>query len=109
MGLKRQGALHQRLCPFKKLLKRRIVEPSKDQHLSPGEESCVEFKARVFGGSTDERDRPVFHIGEEAILLAAVEAVNFVDEENGFALVIFPISFSLIDDNSNVFDASANG
>jgi hypothetical protein len=59
------------------------IEPVQDQHLRPAEQRGVEREAGVFGGGADQRDRAVFHHGQEAILLRAVEAVDLVHEQQG--------------------------
>ena len=49
------------------------------------EQSVVEVEGGVFGGGADEDEGAVFDVGEEGVLLGFVEAVDFVDEEDGFA------------------------
>jgi hypothetical protein len=59
------------------------VEPVEDEHLAAGEERAVEFEAGVLGGGADEDDRAVFDVGQERVLLGAVEPVDLVDEQHG--------------------------
>ena len=45
----------------------------------------IYFKERVFRGSTYQNDGTVFNIGKQYILLCFVEAMNFVDKDDGSA------------------------
>ncbi|MET8772118.1 hypothetical protein [Streptomyces sp. NPDC004658] len=60
-----------------------FVEAFEDEDLGAGEEGAVEFEARVLRGGADQGDRAVLDVGEEAVLLGAVEAVDLVDEQQG--------------------------
>ncbi len=40
---------------------------------------------RIGSGCTDKRHDPVFHIGQQSILLSLVEAVDLVDEQQRLA------------------------
>ena len=50
-----------------------------------GKQRRVQLKRRVFGGRPNEEDRAVFNMRQEGILLALVEAMDFVDKKNGAA------------------------
>jgi hypothetical protein len=47
------------------------------------EEGRVDFEGRVLGGCADEADGTALDPGKEGVLLCAVEAMNFVDEQDG--------------------------
>ncbi len=68
------GALEQRF-------ESRIIEPAQHQHLRAGKKRAVQLERRVLGCRADKHHRSIFHHGKEAILLAAIEAVNFIDEQ----------------------------
>ncbi len=51
------------------------------QNLGAGEKRRIDLEGGVFGGRADQDDRAVLDIGQEGILLGAVEAVNLVDEQ----------------------------
>ena len=51
------------------------------QHDGAREQRAVELEGGVLGGGADQRDGAVLHVGEEAVLLRAVEAVDLVDEQ----------------------------
>ena len=51
------------------------------QNLRPAQQCGIEFKRRVLRCCPDQRDRAILDKGQEAILLRAVEAVNFVNEQ----------------------------
>ena len=60
-----------------------MVEAPEDQHLAAGEERGVQLEARVLGRRPDERHRAVLDVGEETVLLGAVEAMDLVHEQQG--------------------------
>ena len=57
------------------------VEAVEDEDLGAAEQRGVQFEARVLGRGTDQSDRAVLDKGQKAVLLRAVEAVDFVHEE----------------------------
>ena len=60
---------------------RRIVEPAQHQHLGARQQRAVEFEGRILRRGADQHNRAVFDHWQETVLLAAIEAVDFVDEE----------------------------
>lgn len=60
-----------------------FVEAFEDEDLGAGEEGAVEFETRVLRGGADQGDGAVLDVGQEAVLLGAVEAVDLVDEQQG--------------------------
>ena len=68
---------------IKQFGERRFVEPPHDQHLRAAEDGGVQFEAGVFGGRADERHRAVLDDAQETILLGAIEAMDFIDEQQG--------------------------
>ena len=40
-----------------------------DNHLTPAEESCVEFKGRVLCGGPQQCDGPILNVREECVLM----------------------------------------
>ena len=52
-----------------------------DQHLCAAEQGGVQRKAGVFGGGADQRDGAALDIGQKAVLLGTVEAVDLVNEQ----------------------------
>jgi hypothetical protein len=70
----------------------RLVEPVEHEHERAGEKRAVELEGGVLGGGADQRDGAVLHVGEEAVLLGSVEAVDLVDEEQrALAGVAYPL------------------
>ncbi len=57
------------------------VEPVEHEHLAAGEQRAVELETGVLGGGADEDDGAVLDVGQEAVLLGAVEPVDLVDEQ----------------------------
>jgi len=54
-----------------------------DEDLAAREQGAVKLEGRVLGGGADQHDGAVLDIGQEGVLLGAVEAVDLVDEEQG--------------------------
>ena len=55
--------------------------PIEHQNSRPRQHSRVQLEARIFGRGADQRDCSVFHIRQKAILLRAVEPMDFVDKQ----------------------------
>ena len=72
----RQGAVQQR----GNLLLGELLE---DVNAAAGEQSADDFKGRIFGSGADEADGAALDVGQECVLLSFVEAMDFVDEEDG--------------------------
>lgn len=53
------------------------------EDLRAGDEGSVDEEEGVFGGGSDEADCTAFHVRQEDILLGFIEAVDFIDEEEG--------------------------
>ncbi len=73
-SLMRLGTLDQRL-------ERGVIQPLESQHAGPGQKRRIQLEGRVLRGRADQHDRAVFHMGQEGILLRAVEAMDLVDEQ----------------------------
>ena len=52
------------------------------ENLRAADEWTVDGEERVLRRRPEEPDRAAFHVGQERVLLRAVEAVNLVDEED---------------------------
>ena len=70
-----------RLGAFQQGFQRRVVEPAQHQYLRARQHGTIQLERRIFGGGADQDDGAVFHHGKKRILLAAVEAVDFVHEQ----------------------------
>ena len=62
-------------------VERRVVEPLQHEHLAARQQRAVQFERRILGGGADQHHGAVLDIGQEAVLLRPVEAVDLVDEE----------------------------
>jgi len=60
-----------------------FAERLEDIDAAAGEQGGDDFKGGIFSGGADEADGAALDVGEERILLGLVEAVDFVDEEDG--------------------------
>ena len=76
-----KGALLDRFRAAHQLLERLMIEPPQDQHLAAREKRGIDLEARVLGGRANQGDGAVLDIGQEAVLLRAVEAMDLVDEQ----------------------------
>src|SRR5260370_25290721 len=67
-----------------------------------------ELKGRIVGGGSDENDVAGCDVGEKGILLGFVEAVNFVDEDDG---AVAGAGFTFSDGHGflDFLDAGENG
>ena len=79
-----------------------------DKHFATGEECAVDLKRRVFRRRADENNAALFDEGQEGILLRFVEAVNFIDEQNGF-FAEPPALFRLFHHLLDFFDSAGDG
>ena len=70
-----------RLRAGRDLLHCRIVQPSQHEHLAAGQQGPIQLEGRVLSRRAHEDDRAVFHIGQEPILLRAIESMDLVDEQ----------------------------
>ena len=77
----RKGTAFDRLGALDQLVERVVIEPAEDQHLAARQQRGVELEARVLGRRADQRDGAVLDIGQEAVLLGAIEAVDLVHEQ----------------------------
>jgi hypothetical protein len=55
----------------------------KHQNPAPGEKGRNNVERGIFGGRADEGQQAAFHVGEKGILLAFVETMDFIHENNG--------------------------
>ena len=76
-----EAATHQGLGARQQLGQGGLVQAAQDHDLAARQEGAVQLEARVLGGRADQDDRPVLDIGQEGVLLGAVEAVDLVDEQ----------------------------
>src|SRR5262249_12249832 len=80
---KREGPPLVYLRPGEQLFDCRRAERVEDHHSCAREQRRVELKARILGRGPNESDRAVFHDREETVLLGAVEAMDFIDKQQG--------------------------
>ena len=74
-----------------------VVEPAQHQHLAARQERGVQLEGRVLGGGADQRHRAVLDIGQEAVLLGAIEAMDLVDEQQRALAVLAALAGGLED------------
>ena len=79
------------------------IEPVQHQHLAARQQRAGEREGRVLGGRADQGDRAVLDLGEQAVLLRAVEAVDLVDEQQR-RLAGVPARLGLLVDPAQVGD-----
>ena len=58
-----------------------VGEPVQHQHLRARQQRAVQFEGRVLGRGAHQHDGAVLHHGQETVLLAAVEAMDLIDEQ----------------------------
>jgi len=79
-----------------------------DVDLGAGEERGDDFEGGIFGGGADEEDVAGFDVREEGVLLGFVEAVDFVDEDDG-AQAGAGFFFGFSHDFFDFFDTAGDG
>jgi len=62
-----------------------FVERAKRHHAGAREQRGVEFERWILGRGADQGDGSVFHHGQKGILLRAIEAMDFIDKQQGRA------------------------
>ena len=74
-------------CAFGQLLQ--LVVRQALEHIDGGtrKQRTVHLERRVLGGCADEGEQAAFHMRQEGILLALVEAVDFIDKHQRTAAV----------------------
>ena len=77
----RQFAPQRRLGPLCHLLELVRAERIEPQHLRSRQQRRIELETRILGGRADQHHCSVLHHRQKAVLLGAVEAVDFVDEQ----------------------------
>ena len=96
-------------CAIDQLAHRGLVEALEHIDASTRQQRIVQFERGILGGSTDEDQRAVFHVGQERVLLALVEAMHLVDEENGATAVLSRVLLGHFDGLANLLDAGEHG
>ena len=91
------------------LLNLRCLQLFQTHHLHARKQRRIDFKKRVFGSSTDEHYRAVFHVGEQHILLRLVEAMNLVDKHDSTAASVAPVLLRLGDKLAQLGHTAGNG
>ena len=89
-------------CALRQLHQFIIGQRMQHIHLRPREQGRIDFKRRVFGRGADKHHQPRFDKGQQSVLLAFVEAVNLVNEQNG-AAPLCGMGLRLFHGGANVF------
>jgi hypothetical protein len=79
------------------------------EDLAAADQRGVDGEEGVFGGCADEEDQAVFHVGEQDVLLGAVEAVDLVEEEDGALAVEAEAFLGGVEDGADFLDADSAG
>ena len=72
-----------RQCPAQKPRELLHAQGLEHEHLAPGEKRPVHLKGGVLRGGPDKDNAPLFHKGQEGVLLGLVKAVDFVHKDDG--------------------------
>ena len=83
-------------------------EGFEDIDAAAGKERADDFKGGILCGCADEADGATFDVGEEGVLLGLVEAMDFVDEEDGAGAHLGGL-FAGLHDLLDFFDAGEDG
>ena len=91
------------------LLNLRCLQFFQAHHLHARKQRRIDFEERVFGSSTDEHYRAVFHVRKQYILLRLVEAMNLVDKHDSTAASATPVLLRLGDELAQLGHTAGNG
>ena len=70
-----------RFDAFKQRFEPGVIESAKYENLRAREESTIELEGRVLRCCSHQHNRAVLHHRKKTVLLAAVEAMDFIDEQ----------------------------
>lgn len=73
------------------------------------DQRAVDGEKRVFGGGADEGDDAALDIAEQHVLLAAAEAVDLVEKEDGALTVVCQAALGGLGDLADAGDADTGG
>ena len=79
------------------------------EDLAAAQQRRVDREERVLRGRADQDDAALLDVGEEDVLLAAVEVVQFIDKEEGLAPLVFEELARFLQDFSDVLDPRRHG
>ncbi len=79
------------------------------EDLGAGDECGVDGEEGIFGGGADEDDEAELDVAEEDVLLGFVEAVDFVEEEDGALAGVAEADFGFGEDFADFFDTHGAG
>ncbi len=102
--IKTAGILHRLIDHGEDIL---LLQSLEQIDPGPGEQRVVEFERRVLGGRTDEGDGAIFDVGQKHILLALVETVHLVHEQDG-AHPAPAVLLGLVDGGADLLDAGGD-
>ena len=77
------------------------------ENLAAAHQRRVHCKKRVFGRGADQQDPPCLHIGQQNILLGAVETVDFIEKEHRPRAAVAQTFFGLIQNGRTSFTPTA--
>ena len=86
-----------------------LAERAQHVHAAPREQRAVDLERRILGGGADQHDRALLDVGQECVLLRAVEAVDLVDEEDRAAASPRALRLGLRDDLTDLLHAGEHG
>ena len=76
-----------------------------EQHRTRNERA-VDVEKRIVRRGTDEADRAAFYMREQDVLLALVESMDLINEENGCGVVQFAADGGLFDGCADLCDVA---
>ena len=82
-----------------------LLESAENIDPAAREQRGIHLEGRVLGRGADEDDRALLDVGQEGILLGAVEPVDLVDEEDGAHPAAAALALRLADHLADFLDA----
>ena len=100
-----QAALRVAQRALQHLFELGLVERLQDDDPRARKERSVHLERRVLGGGADENDVARLDVSEKGVLLALVEAMNLVDEQDRALALAAPALFGRLQHLADVLDA----
>ena len=86
-----------------------FVQRFEAEDLGAADQGGIDSEEGVFCRGADEGDDALLDVAEEHVLLGLVEAVDFVEEEDGAPAVVFEPASCVVEHVADVLDADGGG
>src|SRR5947209_1473418 len=81
----------------------------KGENLTAAQERRIDGEKWILGGGADQNHDPLLYVGQQHVLLSAIEAVQLVDKEDRSHAVLFELNPGFFQNFADFFDAGGDG